>query len=78
MLNYLNKCVYLPKMVPLKHWCRGGWDVWGIRGVQRGVWYDRGENEGSPAWEFLPMKLCMPPTVIVGGGKAGLFKLESW
>ena len=81
----LNKCMYLPKMLPLKWVCRGVWGILGIRAMWGGVWYERGEREGNSTWEYLPMKLCRPPTIIVGGdlahvrgGKAGLFELESW
>ena len=65
MLNYLNKCVYLPKMASLKYQNRGVCCVLDNRGVQGGAWNDRGEMKASTMWEYLPMKLCMPLTVIV-------------
>ena len=33
-------------------------EVYGMKGVKR---------EGTTTWEYLPKKLCMPPTIIVGG-----------
>ena len=54
-------------MVPVKWGCRGVWSVLSIRGVQ-GVYGMKGVNrEGTPTWKYLPMKLCVPPTIIVGG-----------
>ena len=52
-------------MAPFKWGFRGVWHVLGITGLQGSVWYDRGENEGTSSWEYLPMKLCVPPTIIV-------------
>ena len=57
MLNYLNKCVYLPKIVPLE---LGSRDVLVIRGVHGGVWYGRGEMK-APHMGILTKKMCVPP-----------------
>ena len=60
--------MYLPKMVPLKWGCRGVWDVLGIRGVWGGIWYNRSEKGRHPHMgQYLSIKLCMPPTIAVGG-----------
>ena len=61
MLNYINKCVYLPKMAPLK---QGSLDVLGIRGVWGGVCC---KGRMIREWVVWPMN---------GGSKAELFELE--
>ena len=51
----------------MKFGCRGIYGVLGMGGAWRGVWYNGGEKGGHPHMEqYLPMKLCMPPTGIVG------------
>ena len=46
--------------------CRGVWGVLGNRAVWGGLWYKVVKTEGTLVLEYLPMKLCMPPTIIVG------------
>ena len=66
----------------------GVYGVWGVLvwGVCKEVYgMNVLKTEGTPTWEYLPMKLCLPPTIIVGGlicpcrgrSKAGI-ELESW
>ena len=62
MLNYMNKYVYLPKMVPLK---QGSRDFMGIRGVWGGVRYDR-DVVMAPPNEALTKKMFLPPTMVSG------------
>ena len=60
--------MYLPKIALLKRGCRGVWNVLGIKDVWGGVWYNSGEKGKHPHMgQCLPMKLCMPPTIVVGG-----------
>ena len=50
MLNYINECVCLLKMAPLKWGFRG---VLGIKGEQGGVWCNRGEKGRHPHMKHL-------------------------
>ena len=82
MLNYLNICVYFPKMAPLNWGNRVVWGVWGIWGVSGGVWCYRGEMK-APNMGICTKEVIHAPTImVVEGGKVGckaqLFKLKSW
>ena len=61
------KCVYLSKMAPLKLGCSKFGVLW-VKGVCREVYgMKEVKREGTPTWEYLTVRLCMPPTIIVGG-----------
>ena len=67
MLNYIIKCVYLPKMVPLI-WGVGEFGVFWVLGFMGSLWYNRGEQGRHPHMgQNFPMKLIVPPTTVVGG-----------
>ena len=61
MLNYINKSVHLPKIVPLNGGLGMFGGVLGIRGVQGLLWDKRGENEGTLTGDSIyQMNLCAP------------------
>ena len=68
MLNYMNKHVYLPKMVPLGLGCKA---VWGVSSVLvlvvcgEGLFRWKGDGQGTPTWNHTyQFKLGMPPFVV--------------
>ena len=67
MINYINKSVYLSKMVPLNWGCRG---VWGVLGIG-GVWGYYGTIEmkrKAPLYGMILTKCtCMCPINVRGG-----------
>ena len=68
ILNYMNKCVYLPKMVPLKWGCKGVRGVWVCKEV-KWIWKVMGRDPSHGI--YLPtLKFCVPHLLcgtLVGG-----------
>ena len=66
MLNYMNKCVHLPKMVPLKSGCKGVRGVWvfGVYGEVLWIWKLMGK--APPSWDHTYQTFAHAPHLLYG------------
>ena len=63
--TFINKCVYLPKMPPLK-WGVGEFGMFWILEMCREVYSTMGvKREGTPMGKYLPRKLHVPPHMLL-------------